>query len=316
MEEIRVPEIIKLEKEEGNLGVFVIEPCYPGYGNTLGNALRRVLLSSLTGAAVSAVKVKGVSHEFSSLDHILEDMVEIIMNVKKLRLISHTDEPIKIKLSKSGKGKITAADIEKISEVEIINKDLVIATATHKDAEFEMELLIEQGRGYVPVEQKEEKNLEIGMILIDSIFSPVEKVSYELDHMRVGQRTDFDRLRINIETDGTITPREALTKASMILVDHFSFITGAESAKKEEEIRKEEAEEETEENEVYKTLIQELNLSTRTANALDKAKIRDVGDLVEKTAEQLLALEGFGETALSEVKKSLKKLKVELKKEE
>ncbi|MBU1166869.1 DNA-directed RNA polymerase subunit alpha, partial [Patescibacteria group bacterium] len=283
MEGIIVPQTIKLEKEEANVGHFVIEPCYPGYGNTLGNALRRVMLSSLPGAAVSGVKIKGVSHEFSTLEHIKEDAVEIILNLKKVRFNMHSEEPVKLKLVSKGKKEIKAGDFEKISEVEVVNKDQLIATAVHKDTDFDMEVVIEKGRGYVSVEQKENNNLEIGMILIDSIFSPITNVSYEVENMRVGQRTDYDRLRIIVETDGTITPKEVLSESSRILADHFSFITGAKEAKKEEEELEVEQVEEEEEDEVMGKLVQELNLSTRTANALDKAKIRKVGDLVQRS---------------------------------
>lgn len=314
MEEILIPEKIKLEKEDGNLGIFVIEPCYPGYGHTLGNALRRVLLSSLPGAAVGGVKIKGVNHEFSSIPHVKEDVVEIILNLKQLRLKIHSHEPnVRLKLVSKGKKEITANDIEKNSEVEIINPDLLIATALDKKAEVEMEIVVEKGRGYVPVEQKESKNLDIGLILTDSIFSSVVKVSYDVENMRVGQRTDFDLLRLVIETDGTISPREALTKAAEILVEHFEFITGAKKASKEKVKEKIEDKKENTAGGVNDRLVQELKLSTRTANALDKAKVRKVGDLVSRSEEDLLSLEGFGETALKEVKKSLKKLGVTLK---
>lgn len=316
MEEILVPTTIKLEKEEGNEAVFAIEPCFPGYGNTLGNALRRVLLSSLPGAAVTGAKIKGASHEFETIEHVKEDVVEIVLNLKSLRLKVHSEEPAVIKISKKGEGPVTAADIETDSNVEVVNKDLHIATTTHKEALFEAELTVENGMGYIPVEQKDGKNLDIGMILVDSIFTPIEKVSYDVSNMRVGQRTDFDKLTIAIETDGTVSPREALTRAGEILVKQFDVFTDAKNAKKEEE-KVEEPEEEVEEevDETQAMIVQELNLSTRTSNALDKAKIRTVGDLISRTEGELLSLEGFGETALKEIKSAIKKLEVDLKEE-
>lgn len=317
MEEILTPSTIKLEKEEGNEAVFVVEPCFPGYGHTLGNALRRVLLSSLSGGAVTAVRIKGVSHEFEAVEHVKEDMVEIILNLKKLDAMVHGDEPVTLTLSKKGEGVITAGDFDSNSQVDVSNKDLVLMTTTSKDAEIDMEVVIENGMGYLPVEQRDAKNLDVGMILVDATFSPIVRVSYDIENMRVGQRTDYDKLRISIETDGTITPRESLTKAASILVDHFQFITGADKAKKEEEIMEEEKPEVEEEpkGDMAK-IVQELNLSTRTSNALDKAKIRTIGDLVAYSSSELLALEGFGETALKEIESSLKKLDITLKEEE
>ena len=314
MEEILVPSTIKLEKEEGNKAIFIIEPCFPGYGHTLGNALRRVLLSSLPGAAVTSVKLKGAGHEFETIEHVKEDVVEIILNLKNLRLKMHTDEPVVIKIDVHGEGVVTAKDIKSDSQVEIANKDLHIATTTHKDAHFEAEIVVQTGMGYVPVEQKDGKNLDIGVILVDSIYTPIQIVSYEVANMRVGQRTDFDQLRISIDTDGTISPREALTRAGEILVKQFAVFTDAENAKKEEDlVEAPEPEPAKEEDETLSKIVQELNLSTRTSNALDKAKIRIVGDLVSRSESELLALEGFGETALKEIKSSLKKLDLDLK---
>lgn len=314
MEEILTPSTIKLEKEEGNEAVFVIEPCFPGYGHTLGNALRRVLLSSLSGGAVTAVRIKGVSHEFEAVEHVKEDMVEIILNLKKLNIDVHGEDPVILTLNKKGAGVVTAGDFDSNSQVEISNKDLELLTTTSKDANIEMEVVVEHGMGYLPVEQRDAKSMDVGMILVDAAFSPITRVSYDVENMRVGQRTDYDRLRITIETDGTMTPRESLTKSASILVSHFEFITGADKAKKEEEIvKEEEPKKEVEEEGDLAKIVQELNLSTRTSNALDKAKIRTIGDLVSYSSAELLALEGFGETALKEIQSSLKKLDITLK---
>jgi DNA-directed RNA polymerase subunit alpha len=317
MEEIILPSKIKSEKEKDNEASIIIEPCYPGYGTTLGNALRRALLSSLPGASVTSVKIKGVDHEFSTIEHVKEDVVEIIMNLKSLNVKMFTEKPVKLKLYSKGKKEVKAADIEKVSDVEIVNPDLLIATATHKDAELDMEIMVEQGRGYVPTEQKSARDLEIGTILVDSLFTPVVKVGYRVENIRVGQRTDFDKLIMNVKTNGIISPLEALTEAAKILVNQFTLLAEPEKAikrTKEEEEKKEIEEKEKEEKpKVEGAPIQELNFSTRTFNALSKAKIRTVDDLVKKSEKELLALEGLGQTALGEIEKALKRLNLKLK---
>lgn len=316
MEEITLPSKIKLEEKSENEAAVVVEPCYPGYGTTLGNAMRRVLLSSLPGAAVAAVKIKGVDHEFSTLENIKEDMVEIIMNLKSLRLAMFTEEPVKLKLVSKGAKEITAADIESSPDVKIANPELVIATGTHKNAELDMEITVVQGRGYVPTEQKSAKDLDVGTILVDSIFTPVLKVSYEVENIRLGKRTDYDKLVVNIKTDGTIAPLDAFNEAAKVLVNQFNYLASPEEAIKKaeaeekEELEKQQAKEE--ETGETGTPIQELNFSTRTFNALSKAKIRTIDDLAEKKEKDLLALEGLGQTALDEIKRALKKIDLTL----
>jgi DNA-directed RNA polymerase subunit alpha len=318
MEEIIIPSKIFLKEEGLNEATITIEPCYPGYGTTLGNALRRILLSSLPGAAVTAIRIKRVDHEFSTIEHIKEDVLEIILNLKLLRLKIFTDKPVKLELHSKGKKIIKAADIQRASDVEIVNPNLKIAEATHRDASLDMEIVVERGRGYVPAEQKDGKNLEIGMIAVDSIFTPILAVGYEVENIRVGQRTDFDRLKLKIKTDGTINPLEALVFADNILINQFNAFSDSkklgetiEKTKKKKEIKKEEKGEI--EEKVGETSLSELNFSTRTFNALDRAKIRKVSDLMSKTSKELLTLSGFGQSALKEVKKALKKLKIELK---
>ncbi|NQV00162.1 MAG: DNA-directed RNA polymerase subunit alpha [Parcubacteria group bacterium] len=318
MEEIISPSKVSIKEDKGNEATIIIEPCYSGYGTTIGNALRRVLLSSLPGAAVSAIRIKGVDHEFSTIPNIKEDLMQIISNLKSLRLKLHSEEPVKLELHKKGKGEITAADIEKNSDAEIINTDLKIANATSSDTELDMEIVVEKGRGYVPLEQKNVNESEIGMLAIDSIFTPVLAVGFEVKNIRVGKRTDFDQLEMNVKTDGTIPPLEALVDSAKILIKQFSIISDVDKVedlmkeiKKEEEL-KENEKSEKEENKEDEVSISELNFSTRTFNALDKAKIRNVNDLSKKKIEELLKLPGFGQTALNEVQKSLKKYDVQL----
>lgn len=232
---ILLPKFPKIIKKEGNRAVFEIENCYPGYGVTLGNAFRRVLLSSLVGAAVTSLKIKGVEHEFSTIPHILEDVIQIILNLKQVRFKLHSDEPVVLTLKAKGEQVVRASDIKLTSDVEIVNKNACIATLTDKKAELDMEIEVDSGLGYVPVEQRKREKLPIGYIAVDAVFSPVVRTNYELENMRVGDRTDFNRLKIDIKTDGSITPEEAFQKAARILVDHFNaFIKEREKEEKPE----------------------------------------------------------------------------------
>jgi DNA-directed RNA polymerase subunit alpha len=229
----------KIIKETETEGVFEIENLYTGYGLTLGNALRRVLLSSLKGAAITSVKIKGVHHEFSTIEGVQEDVVQIILNLKKIRVKIYNPGPHTLTLSVKGEKEVTAKDIEKNSNVEIINPDVHIATLTDKKSELEMVLTVEEGIGYSPAETRQKEKLPIGTINLDAIFTPVKKVNYEVENMRVGERTDYNRLRIYIETDGSISPRVALKQAADILVDHFKIVADIllpeEPAKSEKE---------------------------------------------------------------------------------
>ncbi|MFA6534389.1 MAG: DNA-directed RNA polymerase subunit alpha [Patescibacteria group bacterium] len=233
MENLLLPSKIEWQKGEGkNQKVVTIEPCYYGYGTTLGNALRRVLLSSLPGAAVTAVKINGVDHEFSTLTGVQEDIVEIILNLKRLRVKILGDEAVKLTLKAKGEKTATAEDFEKNSAVEIMNPDLTIATLTDKKSELEMEITVAKGRGYVPTENQDKSQLNVGEIAIDSIFTPVVNVGYKVENTRVGQVTDYDKLTIYLETDGTVTPEEAFSQAVNILLDHFSVLKGEIDSKK------------------------------------------------------------------------------------
>lgn len=243
MQEIILPEKFKRINGEGNFGVFEIKPCYPGYGSTIGNSFRRVLLSSLRGSAAYAIKIKGINHEFSTVPGVLEDIVEIILNVKKIRFNLFEEKTVIVRIEAKGEKEITASDIKTTSDVEVINKDAHIATLTDKNSEFEMEIHIQKGFGYEPVEQRKEKNVEIGLINIDAMYSPVMKVNYRVENMRVGDRTDFNKVELDIDTDGSISPEEALQKAALILVEQFKSIIGLGNKKTEEVV--ENVEEET-----------------------------------------------------------------------
>jgi DNA-directed RNA polymerase subunit alpha len=246
MENIPLPNKIEIKAgDKENESIISIQPCHPGYGTTIGNALRRVLLSSLPGAAVTSFKIKGVNHEFSAIPNVLEDVVEISLNLKKLRLKIFSEEPVRLKLRANGEKKVTAKDIEKNSDVEIINGDLLIATLTDKSADLEIELIVKQGRGYIPTESREKEDLETGMIAIDSIYTPVKNVGFKIENVRIGQITNYENLVLSVETDGTISPKEALAEANKLLIEHFNFI--AENNVIEVETKKKPAKKEKEE---------------------------------------------------------------------
>lgn len=228
MENIQLPDKYEVKKTGDNQADVIIEPCYPGYGSTLGNALRRVLLSSLTGVAVTAIKIKGVDHEFSTIPGIKEDVVEIILNIKRLRFNLHGVDESKVTLKVKGEIVAKAKDIKVTSEVDVISTDAEIATLTSKDAELEIEFILKKGRGYLPVESIEKKKFQLGTIAIDAIFTPIKMVNYKIENVRVGKMTNFDRLILSIITDGSITPDESVKLASDILVDHFKQIVNLE----------------------------------------------------------------------------------------
>lgn len=239
MEDILLPSKVDLTAgETANKATLVVEPCFYGYGTTLGNALRRVMLSSLPGAAITAVKIKGADHEFAAMEGVKEDVLEIVLNLKDVRMRVHSDEPVRLKLTAKGDKEVTAADIEPNSDVEIVNPEVHIATLTDKKSEIEMEIFVQKGRGFVPVEEREEEKLELGTIAVDAIYSPLREVGYKVENARVGDVTNYDKLVMSIETDGTITPQEALDQSVRILLDQFGSLIGtapAEEAAGEDE---------------------------------------------------------------------------------
>ncbi|MDD3678889.1 MAG: DNA-directed RNA polymerase subunit alpha [Patescibacteria group bacterium] len=308
--DIHLPELKKI-KEEGNKGTFEIAPLYPGYGMTLGNSLRRVILSSLPGSAITAVKIHGAAHEFSTLPNVKEDVIEIILNLKQLRVKLHSEEET-ITLSKSGKGLVTAADIKENQNVEVVNKDLYIATLDNSKAKIDIEIKVEKGRGFVPIEKREGEKLGVGMIAVDALYAPIKRVRYTVEKTRVGQMTDLDKLVLDVETDGTVSAEAAIKHASEILVDHFLVLTDKETVEKRKKI----VEEEIIDNVAAGILIEEINLSPRTTNALLNNELRSIEDVLKITANELKNLKGFGAKAYDEVIEKVKELGFEMKKEE
>ncbi len=299
-------------QKDGFRAVIEVENLYPGYGMTLGNALRRVLLSSLEGAAVTLVKIKGVSHEFSTIPSVAEDVVQILLNVKRLRFKMHADEPQKVTVHVSGEKEVSGKDIVTPTQVEVVNPSAHIATLTSKKASFEVEMTVEKGFGYVPVESRTKEKLEVGTMALDAIFTPIRKINFEVENMRVGERTDFDRLRFTIETDGTIDPEEAFAKASRILVEQFQELTAPAEGQLVFAVQKKE-EAAAPAGSALDMPVGELGLSSRVAHALQAAGIVFVRDLSEKTEADISEYEGMGTKAVSDVKKALKKLGLALK---
>lgn len=319
---IILPSKLSIVSEVGTKGVYEIDGLYPGYGHTLGNSLRRIILSSLSGAAITTLKIDGVDHEFSVMDGVKEDVITILLHLKQIRFRLLTDEPQVVKLSVKGPSIVTAADIKVSGQVEVLNKDLYIAEITTKDS-LSIEMTVEKGLGFIPkdVHQKEKNN--VGVISLDAIFTPIRRVAYEVENMRVGDKTNHNRLRMTIETDGTLTPREALEKSIVIMVEQLQSIVGftiqSKSVVKEEETDKskdESNEDKGEGNEftdILKTRIDTLAFSTRTLNALTDANIRTIGGIARKKKEDLLEIDGIGDKGIQEIKKVLGEYKITLK---
>jgi len=288
-----------------NYGRFIISPLESGYGITLGNALRRVLLSSLPGAAVTSIRVSDVHHEFSEIPHVREDMTQLILQIKQLRLILHGEEPVRMRLDVQGEGTVVAADIQAPAEVEIVNPDLYLFTVDDENAQLEIEMTVEKGRGYSPAEER--GRLPIGELPVDAIFSPVRKVNYNVERTRVGQITDYDRLVMEIWTDGTIRPSEALSEAAKILLTHLRLIAGV--SEEEEPVEEGEEVEEAIPQELYERPIEELDLSVRVFNSLKRTGITSVGEvleMMERGEEAMLTIRNFGEKSLQELKDKLR----------
>lgn len=313
---IVLPSKPKVVSETGFVGIYEIDGFYPGFGHTLGNSLRRMILSSLPGASITSVKIAGVSHEFSTMAGVKEDVITLLLNLKKVRISMATDEPQTLTLKIKGAQEITAGDIKAPGQITILNPELVIAHTTDKAADLSMEITVEKGLGFVSKESLQKNRVDIGTITVDAVFTPIRKVSYEVENMRVGDRTDFNRLRINIETDGSITPREALEKAIEIMIHQLKAIVGfKEEAPMPVDTGSAEGAGETKEldQEFLKTRIETLDLSARTINALTSANIRTVGGLVRKSKEDILEVEGLGAKGIGEIKKVLSDFGVTLK---
>ena len=316
MVEIEKPKIEIVEISEDNrYGKFICEPLERGYGTTFGNSLRRILLSSLQGAAITAIRIDGVLHEFSTIPGVRDDVTNIILNLKSLCLKMYTDEPKTIRLDVDGAKEVTAADITVDSDIEILNPELHIATL-NDDGSLHMEMTVERGRGYVPADKNKRVDHVIGVIPIDSIFSPILRVNYSVADTRVGNVTDYDQLTMEVWTDGSIRPEEALSKAAGILIMHLKLFQNMAGMAEEEEGETEtETFLEPQENDTAKVLeltIEDLDLSVRSYNCLKRANINTVADLTEKTEEEMIKVRNLGRKSLEEVKKKLQELNLSL----
>lgn len=319
--------------EDETRGEYEIDGLSPGYGYTLGPGIRRILLSSLPGAAITSVKIEGANHEFMTLPGVKEDVLSILLNLKLVRLKVHATEPQQISITAKGQKTITAADFAAPTQVEIVNKDAPIATLTAKDAVFNLEAVVEQGLGYIPREVLKKEKVGVGVMTLDATMTPIKRVNYEVENMRIGDRTDYNRLRFFIETDGTITPKEAFTRAVEIFIAQLEPLRGravpaasedtvTEDGEVTEDVASQESlseefaprkKEEGGEEDPLKIRVEDLKLSSRTLNILSQAGIRTVGGLVKKREEDLLSIEGFGKKSVQEIKQALESFGLALK---
>ena len=314
MIEIEKPNIETVEiSDDATYGKFVVEPLERGYGTTLGNSLRRILLSSLPGAAVTSVQIEGVLHEFSTIEGVVEDVTTIILNIKKLALKVYSDEVKRLEIDVQGKGNVTAADITHDSDVEILNPDLHIATLG-ENAKFYMRMTAERGRGYTPSEQNNRDDLPIGVIPIDSIYTPVSRVNYQVENTRVGQMTNYDKLSFDVWTNGSIGPEEAVSLGAKILTEHLNIFVSLTDEAQEAEIMVEKEEDQKEK--VLEMTIEELDLSVRSYNCLKRAGINTVQELSQKTEEDMMKVRNLGKKSLEEVKSKMAELGLSLRKDD
>ncbi len=326
---IVLPQKLKVVSEDSTKGVYEIEGLYPGYGHTLGNSLRRIILSSLPGVSITSVKIKGADHEFATLSGVKEDVLSILLNLKKVRFALSSDEEVSVTLNVKDAKMVTAADFDTQGGVEVMNPEQYIAEVTAKSAELSIELRLAKGIGFVSKEDFTKEDLEIGHILVDAIFSPIRKVNYEVSNMRVGDRTDYNRLKISLETDGSVSAKEALEASLKIMINQFKSILDLKELEDEKtyhtalredmkegrddiDFIKDEIDED-EKVELLKTRVDTLDLSSRTEKALSEASIRTLGGVVQKSEADLLALDGFGDKSLEEIKEVLNTFKLSLK---
>jgi DNA-directed RNA polymerase subunit alpha len=305
------PKTLEIEKETlgQTYGKFSCEPLERGFGTTLGNSLRRVLLSSLQGAAITAVKIDGALHEFQTLPDVVEDVTDIVLNLKEVLLKMDDTKPKVIRLDKEGEGKVTAGDITVVDGVKVLNPEQPIATLA-RGGKLHMELLVQMGRGYVPAERNKTATMSVGTIPIDALFAPVKKVNYIVTHARVGQQTDYDKLTIEVWTDGSVTPEDAVAFAAKIMKDQLSIFINFEET--EEPVEETVSEEAAKMNENLDKSVDELELSVRSANCLQNANIRYIGELVQKTEAEMLKTKNFGRKSLKEIKEILAEMGLSL----
>ncbi len=321
---ISLPSAFKIISQEDNKAVFEISGLYPGYGLTIVNSLRRVLLSSLPGTAITKVRIEGVPHEFSTIDNVKEDVIQILLNLKKLKFVLPDDQPQEISLEAKGEKKIYGKDFNLSPQIKLANPNEHIATLVSSKAKLSITVTIESGVGYQPVEARQLGKSMVGEILLDAAFSPIERVSYRVENMRVGERTDFNKIFLTVETNGMIQPEDALIKASSILEDHFRLIGQSfrsdldksakpKSAKSKKESGRGKDKKEKEEIDVKKIKVEELKISSRIVSALQQGGVKTVAGLIAKTSDKILEIEGMGEKGLKEIVKAIKKLGLELK---
>lgn len=325
---IILPSKLRAVLDEETKGVYEIDGLYPGYGHTLGNSLRRIILSSIPGAAITSIKIDGVSHEFSTMDGVKEDVITLILNLKRVRFMLTTDEPQKVTLSVKGPKVVDASAIKAAGQVEVLNPDAYICEITDKNTDLNIEMTVERGLGFRTKDDMQKEKLEIGTIGLDAIFSPIRRVSYEVENMRVGDKTNHNRLRVSVETDGTISPRDAFEKSVMLMLEQLKAVldlkalpedmeTIKPAAMMEESVMEESSSDDKKNDEevadAMKTRVDTLDLSTRTLNALTTANIRTVGGIARKKKEDLLEIEGLGEKGIQEIKRVLSNYGITLK---
>jgi DNA-directed RNA polymerase subunit alpha len=310
---LKMPEAVVLDETSytNSFGRFILQPLERGYGVTLGNSLRRVLLSSLTGAAITSVKFSGVLHEFTTIEGVVEDVSEIILNLKQVRMKFLAKKPNKIDISFNGEGEFTAADIQKAStEVEILNPDLHIATL-NKNAKFDVEIRVGKGKGYIPASENVSEDYTIGVIPIDSIFTPIKNVKYDVENVRIGDKNDYEKLTLEIGTDGSITPEDALTQASKILRDHIQLFINFDIEQEEEQAVSQKDSEKERIKKILLTNVDDLELSVRSHNCLKAANIKNLADLVRKDESEMLRFRNFGRKSLAELMEIVENLGLE-----
>lgn len=298
---IHNPTLARIDDHSTTSASFVIEPLHTGYGMTLGNSLRRVLLSSIEGAAITAFRIEGVTHEFTTIKGVVEDVVDIMLNIKAVRLSSSSDQPVELSLEKKGAGVVTAGDLKVTADVEVIDKDAVICTIDDPKATLKMHVVVETGRGYRSLEESTEKRLHSDMIALDAFFSPVQRVRYKVESTRVGQATNLDKLVLTVDTDGSMAPKDAFEEAAAILVNQYTALAGSTQVEAAPSL----VGNDVEANNKLMMPIEEMNLSARTTNALINNDIKTINDLVTLSETDLRELKGFGSKALDEVKDAL-----------
>jgi DNA-directed RNA polymerase subunit alpha len=307
MKVIHNPTLAQVDEHTKTSATFVVEPLHTGYGMTLGNSLRRVLLSSIAGSAVTAFKIEGVTHEFTTVKGVKEDIVDIMLNLKTVRIKSHSDDPITLRLEKKGAGPVKAKDIKTTADVEIVTPETVIATIDDPKTNLVMDLVVDSGRGYRTIEESASKRTHSDFIALDALFSPVSRVRYKVENTRVGQATDLDKLSLTVDTDGSITPREAFEEAAAILINQYTALAGSTRVEAGPAVGSKSLDGDAAQ---LMTPIEDLNLSARTTNALINNEIRTINDIVTLSDTELRELKGFGSKALDEVKEKLAELEL------